>query len=208
MNDFNFFVLWNLAACYLWTVCENDHRTKWKFTANCTVQEIPAKTAHASESRARQEIDFVMLSMCHGMTSGNLHCCRAAEPLGRLVLTNRLSWLALWVTQLTHQFSCSRIPAGLILWPTNRFDLVWTFKLLKFCLRDSSHPLTTYCLIFLCLSTLAYFVFPAVCFLCKCTSSTLWLLQRLQKQNSGNCSTFSLKSVIAASPYLSMHREL
>lgn len=33
------------------------------------LQKIPAKTTHASESKARQEIDFVMLSMCHGITS-------------------------------------------------------------------------------------------------------------------------------------------
>lgn len=51
-------------------MCENYHRTKCKFTANCTVQKIPAKTTHASASKARQEIDFVVLSVCHGITQG------------------------------------------------------------------------------------------------------------------------------------------
>lgn len=92
--DFSW-ALWRLAACYLWTVCESYYRAKCKFTANCTVQKIPAKTTHASENKARHAIDFVRLSMRHGITSGNLLSCRVAEPLGRIALTNRFFWLAL-----------------------------------------------------------------------------------------------------------------
>lgn len=129
---------------------------------------------------------------------------QGAEPLAGLVLMETFLTLPFKWPRSPHQFSSSRTAVGLILWPSNRFDLVWTFKLLKFCLRDSSHPLITYCLMFLCLSTLAY----SVCFLCLCTSSTLWLLRGFRSRILGKLLCMFIEIVIAASPYLSMHREL